>query len=146
MTHFPRSLILAGVLAMSGCHLVDQRDFNANAGRPPKPPAGKPGPSLGPQALLRIAYDTPDPDYAPALAQAVQRALTLKPGVLFTVQTLVPLSATPDAQQAALSEAAATGREIDEAIVTDGADQGQVELAIKADPSVHVKEVRIYVH
>jgi hypothetical protein len=146
MSDFSRFAVLAAVLALAACHLVDQRDFDDKAGRPPVLAKAPAGPSLGPQALLRIAYDNPDPEYAPALAAAVRRALTLKPGVLFTVQTLVPSTATPDAQAALLAAAAATGREIAEAIVTDGADQGQVELAVKADSAVKTKEVRIYVH
>jgi hypothetical protein len=150
MIHFPRSAAMAAALALipalGACHLIDQRDFDARAGRKPALATAPAVPSLGPQALLRIAYDNPDPDYAPALAASVRRALTLKPGVLFTVQTLVPLAGTPDAQAALLAAAAGTGREIAEAIVTDGADQGQVELAIKADAGVKVKEVRIYVH
>ena len=135
------------VLSLSACHLVDQRDFDPRAGQPPVLPVAKAAPvALGPSALLRIGYDTPDPVYAPALAASVQRAITLKPGVLFTVQTLVPLAATPDAQAAALREAARTGREVAEAMVVDGAEQGQIEMAVRGDPGVTFKEVRIFVH
>jgi len=133
------------LIALAGCHLVDERDFDANAEKPPKlpaPPASPPGPG----ALLTLNYADGDPDYATKLAQSVQRALSVKPGVLFTVQTLVPPAATPDAQAAALIAAAGTGREIAEAIAADGADSGQIELAVRADPSVHAKEVRVFVH
>ncbi len=147
MTITPRGLAALSLLAgLAGCHLLDQRDFDRNAGKPPVLPPAPVAAPAGPGALLRIAYDTPDPDYAPALAVAVKRATTLKPDVLFTVQTLVPIAATPDEQAEALRAAAATGREVAEAIVTDGADQGQVELAVKGDPAVKVKEVRIFVH
>ncbi len=134
-------------MGIGACHLVDQRDFDARAGRPPALPiaAAAPAPS-GPGALLRIGYETPDPVYAPALADAVHRAVTLKPGVLFTVQTLVPLAGGPDAQAAALSDAAKTGREVAEAMVVDGAEQGQIEMAVRGDASVRYKEVRIFVH
>ena len=134
-------------LAVAACHLVDQRDFDARAGRKPAGPVAVA--AAGPQApgaLLRIGYETPEPVYAPALADAVQRAITVKPGVLFTVQTLVPLAATPDAQAAALSDAARTGREVAEAMVVDGADNGQIEMAVRGDPGVRYKEVRIFVH
>jgi hypothetical protein len=142
----PAGLLLAAGLAVTGCHLVDQRDFDAKAGYPPVLPAVAARPVAGPQALLRISYDTPDPEYAPALSAAVRRALAVKPDVLFTVQTLVPLSPTPDAQAAALTAAAGTGREIADAIVANGADQGQIEMAVKADAAVHDKEVRVFVH
>jgi hypothetical protein len=134
------------IALLAGCHLVDQRDFDARAGRPPVVRAAPALAIAGPQPLLRIAYDTPDPDYSRALSAAVHRAMAVKPDVLFTVQTLVPLSGTPDAQVIAQSAAAGTGREIAEAIVADGADAGQVELAVKGDPALKQKEVRVFVH
>jgi hypothetical protein len=139
------SIAFCLLLSLSGCHLIDERDFNANAEKPPKLPAPPPPPA-GPGALLTLNYADGDPDYATKLAQSVQRALAVKPGVLFTVQTLVPPAATPDAQAASLTEAAGTGREIAEAIAADGADEGQIELAVRADPSVHAKQVRVFVH
>jgi hypothetical protein len=127
----------AGLLALTGCHLVDQRTFDRHAGAKPQPPAAKVVATHGPQPLLTITYDNPDPDYARPLANAVQRALAVKPDVLFTVQILVPPSGPPDAQARA---------EIEEAMVADGADQGQIEMAVKGDASVKTKDVRIYVH
>jgi hypothetical protein len=140
-----RASLVCLLLVLSGCHLVDERDFDANAEKPPKLPA-PPASAPGPGALLTLNYADGDPDYATKLAQSVQRALSVKPGVLFTVQTLVPPAATPDAQAASLTAAAGTGREIAEAIAADGADAGQIELAVRADPSVHAKEVRVFVH
>lgn len=134
------------VVLLSGCHLVDQRDFDANAGRPPKLPPAPVITLSGPAPLLTISYATPDPAYAVPLADAVHRALAVKPGVLFTVQTIVPLQPTPDAQARSQAAAAATGREIAEAIIADGADQGQIELAVRADAGVRAKQVRIFVH
>jgi hypothetical protein len=134
---------LAGTLA--ACHLIDQRDFDPHAGEKPKPPAAKPLPP-GPGALLTIKYGAGEPAYATSLQQAVQRALTLKPNVLFTVQTVVPAADSPEAQEQALRDASATGREIAEAIIADGADAGQVEQTVRAEGGVHAKEVRVFVH
>ena len=39
-----------------------------------------------------------------------------------------------------------SGREVAQAIVSDGADVGQIEMAARADPAVTLREVRIYVH
>ena len=136
-------LLLAG---LGGCHLIDQRDFNPNAGLPPKPPmAAATGPA-GPGALISISYGAGEPAYAQALADAVQHAMAAKPNVLFTVQTLVPLEGNADAQAASLQAATANGREVAESIVADGADPGQIELAARADPSQKVKLVRVFVH
>ncbi len=125
-------------LSVAGCHLVDQRDFDANAGQPPKPRALPPGPPP-PPALVTIRYTTPEPQYRDALAALVTRALARKRDVLFTVTSVVPASASPE-------EAAASGREVAQAIVDDGAEAGQVEQAVRLDPGVTVKEVRVNVH
>jgi hypothetical protein len=128
---------------LAGCHLIDQRSFHPHAGDPPKLPAAKPRPP-GPGPIVTIKY-VGEPDYAASLAQSVHRALAVKPNVLFTVQTLVPQADTPDAQAAALQDASATGREIAEAIIANGADAGQVEQAIRTDASLHDKEVQVFV-
>jgi hypothetical protein len=147
MIKFSRLLIVAPLVLLAACHLVDQRDFDPNAGRKPVPPAAKPGKSVpGPAPLITITYTTPEPDYSAGLADAVKRALAVKPNVLFSVQTLVPLAATPGGQAASLQTGAAAGREIGDAIVADGADQGQIELTVRGDPSVHSQEVRVFVH
>jgi hypothetical protein len=146
MTKSAFSALLAGLLVLTGCHLVDQRDFDRHAGTKPQPPPGKAVAARGPEPLLHIVYDNPDPDYARPLAAAVQRAMAVKPDVLFTVQTLVPLAGTPDEQAQVQMAAAAAGREIAEAMVADGADQGQIEMAVKGDAGVKTKEVRIFVH
>ncbi len=125
-------------LAASGCHLVDQRDFDANAGRPPKPRVLPPGPPP-PPSLVTIRYTTPDPQYRDALAALVTKALARKQDVLFTVTSVVPEAASPE-------EAATSGREVAQAIVDDGAEAGQVEQAVRLDPGVTVKEVRVNVH
>ena len=130
------SLCLA--LAVSGCHLVDQRDFDANAGRPPKPRVLPPGPPP-PPSLVTIRYTTPEPQYRDALAALVTKALARKRDVLFTVTSVVPEAASPE-------EAATSGREVAQAIVDDGAEAGQVEQAVRLDPGVTVKEVTVNVH
>jgi hypothetical protein len=140
----PAAIFLLCLLA--GCHLIDQRDFDRNAGKPPAKPvvaAGKPPPSA---ALLTIVYDRPDPSYAQELANAVQAALARKPDVLFTVETTVPVTGGPDAQAEQATQGAATGRQVAEAIIADGANQGQIELAVRADPARQVKQVQVIVH
>jgi hypothetical protein len=147
MIKFSRLLAAAPLVLLAACHLIDQRDFDPNAGRKPVPPAAKPGKFVpGPAPLITITYTTPAPDYAAALADAVKRAMAVKPNVLFSIQTLVPLAATPAAQATALQTGAAAGREIGDAIIADGADPGQIELTVRGDPSLHDQEVRVYVH
>ncbi len=124
------------VLAVAACHLVDQRDFDASAGRPPAPAPAKPVPP--PPALVTISYATPNPQYREALAAVVRKAIARKPDVLFTVTTLVP--GAPD------EEAVGTGREVAQAIVDSGAEPGQVEQLLRTEPGLAAREVRVTVH
>jgi hypothetical protein len=135
------------LLALTACHLVDQRDFNKHAGDRPSPPAG-PAPRVAPPvpALVTIRYDVPDPPYREALATAVAQARARKPDVIFTVTTLVPASGSPAEQAAAEGAAAVSGRDVAAAIVADGADPGQVEQAVRQEASLKVREVRVEVH
>ncbi len=132
-------------LAVAGCHLIDQRDFDPHAGAKPVPRPGPPGPPPTP-SLVTIRYTTPEPQYRDAVASLVTRALARKRDVLFTVTTLVPLGGDPRAQADQAAAAAGSGREVAQAIVDDGAEPGQVEQAVRVDPSVKVKEVHIDVH
>ena len=137
---------LAVLVLLTGCHLVEQRDFDRHAGDRPAIPVklGHVAPPV--PALVTIRYDTPDPPYRETLAYAVQRALSRKRDVLFTVTSLVPPSGDPNAQFAAEGAAAASGRDVAAAIVAAGADTGQVEQAVRQDAAVSVREVRIDVH
>ncbi len=129
----------------AGCHLVDQRTFDAHADRPPAPRIAAPATAAAP-ALVTIRYTTPEPPYHEALAGAVHRALARKPDVLFTVTTLVPgAAASPDVQAATAADASASGRAVAQAIVDDGAEPGQVEQAVRVQPGVAVREVRVTV-
>jgi hypothetical protein len=124
------------VFALAACHLVDQRDFDAKAGRPPVPRPAKVVPP--PPALVTISYATPNPQYREALTAVVRQALARKPDVLFTVTTVVPTA--PDA------EAVATGRQVAQAIVDGGAEPGQVEQLVRTEPGLAAMLVRVTVH
>jgi hypothetical protein len=131
-------ILLAMALSLPACHLVDQRDFNAAAGRKPVPPvvAAKPVPEV--PALVTIRYTTPDPPYREALTDAVHKALARKADVLFTVSTIVPRADNPN-------EAAESGREVAQAIVSAGAAPGQVEELVSVEPGATVREVIVKV-
>ncbi|HTR17383.1 MAG TPA: hypothetical protein VMI52_10160 [Acetobacteraceae bacterium] len=139
--------LLAALSLLAACHLVDQRDFDPNAGKrpvPPAPVAGKAGPPPAPP-LMTIRFDQGAQDYDDALRVAVDAALRRKRNVLFSVITLVPAQGSPSEQIETARRASELGRQVADAIVADGADIGQVEMAARADPSVAAREVRIYV-
>jgi hypothetical protein len=139
-------LSLSGLcLALTGCHLIDQRDFDPQAGAKPVLPAAKPPLPLPPSAVT-IRYTTPEPQYREAVAALVQKAIARKRDVLFTVTTLVPPASGAKAQAEAASAAAASGHEVAQAIVDDGAEPGQVEQLVRVEPLATVKEVHVDVH
>ena len=138
-------VVLLLPLLETRCHLLDQRDFDANAGRPPAPPRVVAAAGAAAPALVTIRYTTPDPQYREALTGAVKRALARKPDVLFTVTTLVPGIANPDEQAASAADASSSGRMVAQAIVDDGAEPGQVEQDVRVQPGLAAREVRVTV-
>jgi len=140
-----RWVCLALPLCLPACHLVGQRDFNANAGKRPEPHAAAMAALPPTPSLVTIRYTTPDPDYREALADAVRKALARKPDVLFTVATLVPLAKTADGQADQAAEAADSGKDVAQTIVDAGAQPGQIEQLVTTDPGASVREVRVTV-
>jgi hypothetical protein len=132
-------------LSLPACHLVDQRDFDANAGRKPVPKLAAAPPAHVVPALVTILYTTPDPVYRDALTDAVRRALARKPDVLFSVNAMIPPAGGPDAVAEAEAEAAASGREVAQTIVDAGAQPGQVEQVVGVDASASLREVIVRV-
>ncbi len=138
-------LCLSVPALVAGCHLVDQRDFDANAGRPPVVPHAAPAVAPSP-SLVTIRYSTPNPEYREALVAAVRRALARKPDVLFTVTTSIPASVGPDSQAEQAASASSSGREVAQAIVDAGAAPGQIEQVVRVQPGIGEREVRVAVH
>ena len=133
----------------AGCDLVDQRSFDRSAGRAPVPRAAPPVVStVRPiPPLFVVRSGRPEQDWQPELRRAVAQALSRKPNVLFTVESVAPVAPTPAAQAASLRAAAALqGRPVADAITADGAPSAQVELTALSDPAVKMPEVRVYVH
>jgi hypothetical protein len=138
------TLLLCLLAALGGCHLVDQRDFVADADKPPVvpvPPPAPPGPS---NALVVIRFPAAD-DWRSTLGVAVGLARSRKPDVLFTVQSAVPRVGSPADQADALARTAGDARAVADAIVSDGADRSQVELTAQADAGLTGEEIRIFV-
>ncbi len=137
---------LACCVAMAGCKLVDQRSFDAAAGRKPVPhlPPGPPPPP--PPVLATVRFGAPPESWRPELEAIVRQALARKPEALFRIETLVPAQGAPAAQAAAVAAAGQTGGEtVADAVVEAGASSAQLELTAAADPSLRRPEVRVYV-
>ncbi len=141
--------ILSCCVLPAGCNLIDQRSFDRNAGRAPVPRAPPPVVStVRPiPPLFVVRSGRPEQDWQPDLRTAVAQALSRKPNVLFTVESVAPVASSPAAQAASLRAAVALqGRPVAGAIAADGATSAQVELTALSDPAVKAPEVRVYVH
>ena len=131
-----RSLLLLSLL--TGCALVDQTAFNAQAGkrpeliRPPPTPPAPPAPD--PAALLTVHYPYTG-DLGADVARAVAAARARKPGVAFEVLQITP--AAPDANPGA--EAGQVAR----LITAQGVPASRVRLTLRPGGG---REVRVYVH
>jgi hypothetical protein len=145
MTSLRPIICVSMALSLPACHLIDQRDFDSQAGRKPVPAVAtaKPEPLVPP--LVTIRFTEPDPPYRDALTGAVQKALSRKPDALFTVSTTVPQGASPDEDADLGARAAESGREVAETIVNAGAPAANVEQLISIDPNVKIREVVVRV-
>lgn len=146
----PRALLLAGSILLAapllaGCKLIDQRTFNPQASKPPRPyiPPAPPAPKPKPP-FLQIEDGTPEAEYGPAVDRAVKAALARKENVLFIVQLLVPMQTDPTAQAKAMTEATQTDLEpVARRISMAGAQPIQIEMHAIADGSVKHPVVRV---
>jgi len=145
ISRFASLLCAAGFLMAGGCALVDQRTFDASAGRPPVPhyPPAKPGPPpVAP--FLQIMAGTPETDWRPVVARSVRVALSRKPDVLFIVTAISPVQGSPERQVKALGDLAeGDGRVVADAIIAAGAAPLQVQMMAEANPGDGAARVRV---
>jgi hypothetical protein len=122
-------------LALSGCHLLDQTDFEPKPLSKPAPPP-VPNPETRP-ALVTIDYAKADPDYRAALATVIHTVETKRPGILYDVVAVVP-----DAAGAAAGQVRAA--EVMTAIEADGVMAPRIQLGVTLDPGQKIPQVRVY--
>jgi hypothetical protein len=123
------------LLALSGCHLLDQTDFEPK--RPLKaavPPA--PDPETRP-ALVTIDFAKANTEYRAVLATAIHAAETMRPGSLYDVVAVVPNAS-----------GAAAGREraaeVMTAIEANGVVPPRIQLGLTLEAKLKIPQVRVY--
>lgn len=141
------TLLLAPVLLLAGCKLVDQRTFDPHAGTPPsvpKPPvaAAQPDRALDGQALLLTIRLGHDAGYDETIRQATAAVLARKRDAQFTVLTAVPPS---DSEPQAVAEAAPEAARVTAIIERRGVSPSRVRLEARAEPNLAAPELRVYV-
>ena len=127
-------------VALTGCHLVDQRTFAPSPeAKPVSPATPAPPPHIDPRRpLLVIDYTNPQPEYHPLLGMAVHAADDRDREVQFDV---VAVASTIDAASAAQDHAVDVMR----AILADGVPATRVHLGLRVDPGLANAQVRVYV-
>ena len=123
------------LLALSGCHLLDQTDFEPKLRAKPAPPP-VPNPETR-AALVTIDFAKADPEYRAALATVIQVVEAKRPGVLYDVVAVVP-----DAAGAAAGQVRAA--EVMTAIEADGVVPPRIQLGLMVDPGRKIPQVRVY--
>jgi hypothetical protein len=123
------------LLALSGCHLLDQTDFEPKLRAKPAP-LPVPNPETR-AALVTIDFAKADPEYRAALATVIQVVESKRPGVLYDVVAVVP-----DAAGAAAGQVRAA--EVMTAIEADGVVPPRIQLGLMVDPGRKIPQVRVY--
>ncbi len=144
-----RSLAGIGLCLISGalaaCTPPDQRLFNPNAGKPPKPYIPPAAPSKPPPApFLQIVAGTPKEEWAPVVERSTKLALSRRPTIMFIVSVLSPEAGSPAARVKALEALTEQdGKAVADQIVASGALVNQVQIDARTDPSAPKGRIRI---
>jgi hypothetical protein len=124
------------LLALPGCHLLDQTDFDPPPPAPPPAPPPVPDPESR-TALVTIEFTKSNPDYAAALTTAVRTVEARRPGTLYDV---VAVAGDPTGALAMRPRAA----EVMIAIEANGVIPARVQLGLRIEPGRKTPQVRIY--
>jgi hypothetical protein len=138
-----RPILLAAMLALGGCRLIDQRTFE----RTPETPnaAALAHPVLPPLPAARLRPADPSADWRTVLDDAVLRATAHNPDARFELLTPVPTSASRDEQDRFAREGAQDAQTVAAALQEDRVDPSRITIGYVGDPGHPVREVRLYI-
>ena len=135
--------LVAAVLALSACRLVDQRTFE----RAPTGPsaAALAQPERPKKPILTITFSNPDDDWRPSVHAAVRAAMAHQPDVHFQVMTPVPTSASRDIQDGYVKVGRTDGPMVALEVQAAGAAPDHVTVGLLGDAGSPTREVLIFV-
>ncbi|MPV99670.1 hypothetical protein [Bombella apis] len=147
LLRFRSTALLLLTASLCGCKPIDQRTFDAQAGRPPRTATpALPAPAPEKPAFLQIAGGTPERDYGPAVEKATKLALGRKSNILFIIQGMAPMQQTPEAERQSLQQLTETlVNPVASHVLAAGARPIQLEMKVGSSPTVQNNMVRIYV-
>ena len=135
---------LAALVASAGCRLVDQRTFAGTVLAPSGAQLAA-GDQAAALPLVSIRFDRLDIDWQPPLLDATRGALARQPDAQFDLVTPVPVQASLDLQDRALTSGVADMQQVADVLLADGVAADHVHLGSRGDPGQPVREVRVYV-
>ena len=128
--------VVAAVLLLGGCKLLDQQTF---APSPEASTAATAPPKVDPRtALVTIGYTTPTPNYQDVLRFAVRETERRAPGVHYDVVAMLP-----NGQDVATAQRRTT--EVMRAIMAQNVPADRIHMALRSEPAGETPEVRVYV-
>jgi hypothetical protein len=137
-----RVAIVAALLLLAGCKLVDQRTFEPTPTAPTA--ASLKRPDLPRLPLLTISFAIPDADWQPSVHEAVHTAEDHKPGVRFAVVTPVPTSASREVQDTFTKQGRDDATMVAEEIEASGVPPERITIGLRGDSGSPARQVQIY--
>ncbi len=139
-------VLTMAAIGLPGCRMIDQRTFEAQGQAPRPAQLAASGQDASALPLVTIRFPVLDPDWAARVLDAVHAAQARLPGVTFSLVTPVPLSASLDSQQRAVTSGAQDAQSVAAVLQGDGIDAAQIHLGSRGDLGQPAREVRIYAH
>jgi hypothetical protein len=134
--------VLAVLLAVSACRLVDQRTFESKPATPAAAALARP--ELPKLPVLTITFASADDDWRPSVHEAVRAALAHKPDASFAVVTPVPTARSHEAQDAFTRQGREDATQVAREVQASGVNPDHVSIGLQGDPGSPRREVRIY--
>ena len=140
----PLPKLLAALLALGGCKMLDQRTFERAPTGPS--PAALNGPVLPPLPIARLQPANPDSAWRAQLDTAVRQALAYNPDTHFDVMTPIPSSASRTIQDGYERSGTLDAQAVAAALQQDGVDAAHITIGFQGDAGKPAREVRLYTH
>lgn len=133
--------LIAALLTLAACRLVDQRTFEPKASGPS---AAQLKPSPPRASALTITFLDPNEDWVPSLRDAVHSAQAHQPDVHFRIVTPVPTSASREVQDRFIKQGAADATMIAREMEAAGVSPDHITVGLRGDPGSPPREASIY--
>ncbi len=141
----PLAALTFAPMTLAGCKLIDQTTFAPAAETPSAADIAALPPIESRAALLTIRYATAAPDYAASLREAVRLAEARRPGTVYDVVAVVPVSQDPALVDRNLAQTRADAAGVMRSMMALGIPDSRIRLGARTDPAITVREIRVYV-